>query len=123
MPENKTTTRGWPPARRARQAQLIRQTRPWLRATGPRTAAGKACSCRNAYKHGFRTPAMAGIRALLRWQRATLKSILAGRPPSPKLLAQHAFKGPYPPGINGHALFPSPARILYDLCHAHTPTA
>jgi hypothetical protein len=44
---------GWTPKRRARQAEKIRNWRPWEAATGPsRTADGKA---RFARKHGGRT--------------------------------------------------------------------
>lgn len=39
---------GWTPARRAAQAAAIRNWAPWKRSTGPRTAAGKAISARNA---------------------------------------------------------------------------
>lgn len=42
------TRAAWTDQRRARQAQLLRCRRPWLRSTGPRTAAGKARSARNA---------------------------------------------------------------------------
>ena len=41
---------GWTPERRARQAALIRNWRPWERSTGARTATGKARSSRNADK-------------------------------------------------------------------------
>lgn len=41
---------GWTPERRARQAEQILTWRPWERSTGPRTAAGKARSRRNADK-------------------------------------------------------------------------
>ena len=43
---------GWTPERRARQAAAIRRWRPWEDSTGPRTAAGKARSARNAYTGG-----------------------------------------------------------------------
>jgi len=43
---------GWTPERRAHQAELIRQWRPWEKATGPRTEAGKAKASQNAYKGG-----------------------------------------------------------------------
>lgn len=49
---------GWTPERRARQAKLIRNWKPWERATGPKTEAGKARISRNAY--------LGGIRKLLR---------------------------------------------------------
>jgi hypothetical protein len=45
---------GWSVERRARQAQAIRQWRPWEHATGPRSAEGKARSARNAYRGGYR---------------------------------------------------------------------
>ena len=43
---------GWTPERRAHQATAIRRWRPWEYSTGPRTAAGKARSARNAYTGG-----------------------------------------------------------------------
>ncbi len=43
---------GWTSERRARQAELIRQWRPWEKATGPRTQEGKATVARNAYRGG-----------------------------------------------------------------------
>jgi hypothetical protein len=52
-------TRGaWTPERRAKQAAIIAHTRPWERATGPRTDAGKAVSSRNADKGARATAAM-----------------------------------------------------------------
>jgi len=43
---------GWTPERRARQAELIRQWRPWEQSMGPKTEAGKRVVSRNAYKGG-----------------------------------------------------------------------
>lgn len=43
---------GWASERRARQAELIRQWRPWDRSTGPKTLEGKAKASRNAYTGG-----------------------------------------------------------------------
>jgi hypothetical protein len=43
---------GWTPKRRARQAELIRQWRPWAKSTRPKTEAGKAAVSRNADKGG-----------------------------------------------------------------------
>ncbi|MCK9541869.1 MAG: hypothetical protein M0R03_07555 [Novosphingobium sp.] len=43
------TKSAWTPERRARQAEIIRQTKPWKSSTGPRTPEGKAVSSRNAY--------------------------------------------------------------------------
>ena len=42
------TKAAWTPERRARQAEIARQTKPWLNSTGARTAAGKARSSQNA---------------------------------------------------------------------------
>lgn len=42
------TTAAWTPERRARQADRIRQTRPWRHSTGPKTSAGKKKSSQNA---------------------------------------------------------------------------
>lgn len=43
------TKAAWTPERRARQAYIIRQTKPWEQSTGPQSEAGKAVSARNAY--------------------------------------------------------------------------
>jgi hypothetical protein len=43
------TKSAWTPERRARQAEMIRRTKPWEKSTGPKTEAGKAISARNAY--------------------------------------------------------------------------
>ena len=45
---------GWTPGRRQRQAELIRQWKPWEQSTGPRSAEGKATSARNGYRGGER---------------------------------------------------------------------
>ena len=45
---------GWTLERRQRQAELIRQWKPWEKSTGPRTAAGKALASRNAWQGGIR---------------------------------------------------------------------
>ncbi|WP_133683631.1 hypothetical protein [Paludibacterium purpuratum] len=45
---------GWTPERRAWQAELIRQWKPWEKSTGPRTEEGKENSQYNALKHYMR---------------------------------------------------------------------
>jgi len=42
------TRAAWTSERRARQAEVIRRTKPWRCSTGPRSAAGKAVSATNA---------------------------------------------------------------------------
>lgn len=54
----------WTSERRARQAVMIRQWKPWEHATGPRTADGKATVSRNAYKGGQRELLREVARAL-----------------------------------------------------------
>lgn len=44
------TRSAWTKERRARQAAIIRRTKPWSRSTGPRTAEGKAISSQNAMR-------------------------------------------------------------------------
>ena len=43
---------GWTPERRAQQAARIREQKPWLQSTGPKSATGKALVSRNAFKGG-----------------------------------------------------------------------
>lgn len=44
----------WTPERRARQAELIRQWKPWAKSTGPRSIDGKERVSRNAWTGGHR---------------------------------------------------------------------
>lgn len=44
----------WTSESKTKQAQAIRKWKPWEKATGPRTPAGKAISSRNAFKGGKR---------------------------------------------------------------------
>ena len=65
----------WTSERRARQAERIRQWKPWERSTGPRTPAGKAKAARNAWKGGLWRELCAfkcGVNAELRETRALL---------------------------------------------------
>lgn len=58
-------SRGWTPERRARQSAMMRARKIWLKSTGPKTAAGKARSARNAAKpHLRRDPARIIQKAL-----------------------------------------------------------
>ena len=43
---------GWTSERRARQAKLIQQWRPWEKSTGPKTQDGKEKISQNAFKGG-----------------------------------------------------------------------
>ncbi len=46
------SSNGWTPERPAQQAVRIREQKPWLKSTGPKSAAGKAAVSRNAFKGG-----------------------------------------------------------------------
>ena len=61
----------WTLERRQRQAELIRQWRPWEQSTGPRTPEGKARVSRNAWKGGHR----AQLRALSKELNAELAAM------------------------------------------------
>ncbi len=69
-------TKGWSAARRAKQAENMRKTKPWARSTGPKTERGKACTRQNALKHGHYSADMQTLRALLRTQKAFVKRAL-----------------------------------------------
>ena len=76
-----STSNGWTPERRARQAEMIRQWRPWEQSTGPVTEAGKAKSAANAKTSGVRAArrevreVMALIREYDRQEREIRKMI------------------------------------------------
>jgi hypothetical protein len=44
---------GWPTERRKRQAEMIKNWKPWEHSTGAKTEAGKKFSTMNALKHGW----------------------------------------------------------------------
>jgi len=46
---------GWTMERRQQQAKLIKQWKPWLKSTGPKSEAGKQMASQNARKHGMRS--------------------------------------------------------------------
>jgi len=60
--------RGWTAERRARQAEAIRNWKPWQQSTGPRTSEGRAKASRNAFK--------GAKRAKLRTELAYFRSLL-----------------------------------------------
>lgn len=65
------TRRAWTAERRARQAEIIRATRPWLHSTGPKTEAGKAASSQNARS----SPERVALRQLLNHSRGVVLSL------------------------------------------------
>ena len=67
--------RGWPPERRAKQAAMIRARKPWLKSTGPKTAAGKRACRYNGLKHGRTIAAYRETRAMLH-QLRTMRRVL-----------------------------------------------
>ncbi len=100
--------RGWPPKRRARQAEIIRKTRPWRKSTGPRSKAGKASSKMNALKHGFRDAGWRALRKALTDQRRFLKTVNAAL----ELLQQE----------RKHTLPPPPLPVFLSSLHSLTNT-
>lgn len=62
--------RRWTEEERKRQAERIRQWRPWEQSTGPKTEEGKAIASRNADKGGQRPFLRQLSRALREQQRA-----------------------------------------------------
>ena len=65
--------RNWTTEEKARQAEMIRRSKPWEKSTGPRTTHGKQAAAQNAHKHGLRGREMQDLRRLLRLQRDFLK--------------------------------------------------
>ncbi|MGH1397880.1 MAG: hypothetical protein ACRBCT_01570 [Alphaproteobacteria bacterium] len=68
-------TQTWTPKRRAEQAERCRKNKPSQHATGPKTAAGKAASSQNAYKHGLRSTEMQELSRLLTQQEKILRDL------------------------------------------------
>ena len=68
------TDNGWTPERRKRQAEMIKNWKPWEQSTGPKTEEGKAASSRNAWKGGTR-PFLREIARALRAQEDARKEV------------------------------------------------
>ncbi len=69
--------KGWTEERRKAQAERCRKNAPWKKATGPKTAAGKAKSSVNAYKHGgYRRVKSLAEKAFFH-NAATIEAVLA----------------------------------------------
>lgn len=67
--------RRWTLEERQRQAQLIKQWKPWEQSTGAKTEEGKAISAHNAYKGNLRG-SLRELNVLLREQKAQLESLV-----------------------------------------------
>ena len=67
--------RTWTPEERARQSELTRQQKPWLKSTGPRTAEGKLASSTNSTTHGMTSRAAKEFKRALLQHREFLKLI------------------------------------------------
>ena len=61
---------GWTLERRARQAELIKQWRPWGKSTGPKSDEGKERVARNAWRGGHREQ----LRELARMVNAKIRT-------------------------------------------------
>jgi hypothetical protein len=67
---------GWSSERRAKHAAAIRRWKPWMKSTGPKTAAGKARAAQNAYKHGGRARPARLLHEALAAQRSCVRHVV-----------------------------------------------
>jgi hypothetical protein len=68
----------WTKEARRKQAEIQRVRQSWRRSTGPRTAAGKARSSRNAVKHGLYTGKYLEFHRVLRLHNRFLRQVKKG---------------------------------------------
>jgi len=66
---------GWTPERRKRQAEMIRNWKPWEHSTGAKTIEGKEVSKMNAFKHGLRGGDMRELMQVMKDQASLLKDL------------------------------------------------
>ena len=62
-------------ARKKRQAEIAKITKPWTYSTGPRTPEGKARVAQNATKHGLRGGILRKTATLLAQNSKLMKEI------------------------------------------------
>ncbi len=67
---------GWTEERRKKQAEIIRQTRPWEKSTGPRSQAGKERASRNSFKDAGHDYKARHLRHALKLQRESLRALI-----------------------------------------------
>ena len=72
-------TKGWNAKRRQKQAEILRNRKPWLKSTGPKTDAGKQKVRDNALTHGLRSVEAEELRRLLHLQQKIVTAIVKGR--------------------------------------------
>lgn len=78
--EVRSMANGWTAERRARQSELIRNWKPWMKSTGPRTEAGKTMSAMNRREHFLRIEEeLAEARAELRQAQAKVTRLMCAR--------------------------------------------
>lgn len=68
--------RKWTQKERQKQADAIKKWRPWDKATGPKTAAGKEKSAMNAFTHGLDSREGEALRRALKEQQQLLQTML-----------------------------------------------
>ena len=65
--------RQWTEEQRKAQSEKMKQLKPWLKSTGPKSEEGKKKASLNAMKHGLRSELARDIRKTLREQAEILK--------------------------------------------------
>ena len=66
---------GWTPERKAKQAEMIRNWKPWKSSTGPKSEEGKEACRMNARKHGAFSADSKEASRLLRVYAALLNKV------------------------------------------------
>ena len=69
-------TKGWTLERREAQRLMCLNQKPWEKATGPQSDAGKIIVSQNAYKHGGDSVAMQKLSTVLTAQARFLDKLL-----------------------------------------------
>jgi len=67
--------KGWTEERRRKQAEIIRQNKPWEKSTGPKTQKGKDKVALNALKHGRDSQMMRSYSAALTLNAQFVKQV------------------------------------------------